>query len=273
MKRVVLTVALILVGVQSAVVHADPPHDREMLRMRLEHRLAETRQMQERLEAALERLHVGDPAVEVRADILLPPGGEARDGHRRGMRREGMRLGGQHERGPRFERLAPEEREELAQFVKEHAPELAQRLRQARERNPEAADRMFSGIAPRVRLLMEEGDAPMQDLRRRELRAGWDVLMATRDLTEALREDPDAPHAEVLANELRRALAEHFDVRLAMHLREIVILEERIEQLRSETERHFQTRDELIERRIDMLMRFAERRTRHAEPAGDDPER
>jgi uncharacterized coiled-coil protein SlyX len=256
-----------------AAPDADPERERAMMRARLAARLEETRHMQERLEAAIERLDAGESTRDVRAEVEIPPrmrrdgfrsgGGGGPPGERAGER--GERGGGAGFRGPP-DRPGPD-REAMLRFLNEHAPELAERLRLERERNPQMADRILGGMEGRVRLMMAEPDREMRDLRRRELRVSWDVLVASRALTESLQGGPDSPAALAAADTLRNALAAHFDVRLAMHEQEIETIEARLAQLRSDMQRQIGARDEMVDRRVDMIMRMADRRAGdHAPP-------
>lgn len=223
----------------------DPERDRAMLKARLENRLAETRQMQERLEGALQRLDEGAPAAEVRADLEMP-------GEHRELRRT---VGVPPWRETRH-RLTDEEREALKKFVHDQAPDLARRVDLLRNENPMLADRMLSRMEPRLRLFMAEEDQHMRELRMREMRASWDVLGATRAFADALRQSESVQRTRELAAELRNALREHFDLRQAMHQREIELLEQRLVQLRQEMEEHLEARDELVERRVEGVIRF-----------------
>jgi hypothetical protein len=256
--RVLIVVMSMLGGQAFAMQPAEPPRDeREALRIRLEHRLAETRQMQERLEGALRQLDEGEPAAVVRAEFDVPRG--PRRDHP--WRQERMRVGrdpGGIGRGDWPPRPPMLDREALVRFVREQAPELAGRLEGESRERPAMAEQMLQRIEPRVRLLMLERDREMRELRRQELGASWDVLALTRDLTEAIRQRAGAAVIGELALRLRGALGEQFDVRLAMHEREIGNLEMRLGQLREDMEAHIAARDEMVDRRVEGILKLAE---------------
>jgi hypothetical protein len=264
MKLLVLVLVLVLPAV-STLAEAQPPlrdgeRDRQVLRERLEARLADARQVQERMEAALRRLDAGDPAEDVRQG-LEPPRPEFRGPGGRGRSGPGMAGRG----GPPGPHAPPTDREAVLNFLQEHAPELMRRLHDERQHHPRMAERLLTHMEPRIRLFMAEGDPEMRDLRGRELRASLDVLSATRDLIMARREG--APEQlRGAAEELRSALGQHFDLRQAIHEREIQILEARLEQLRREMREHLAAREELVERRVQAILQMRTPESGEGEP-------
>lgn len=242
----------------------DPERDRAMLKARLESRLAEARQMQERLESAVQRLDEGASAAAIRADLEVPGEREWRRPMSRpqvGPGSGGPPPAGHGEGRGRRERLTDEERQAFVQYVQEHAPELAQRVQHLRDEHPMLADRMLSRMEPRLRLMMAEEDLEMRELRREELRAGWDVVSSTRQLADAIRGSADEMVVGNLAQSLRTALGEHFDLRQAMQEREIAMLESRLAQLRTEMDAHLVSRDEHVEQRVDAIIRAVRQRS------------
>src|SRR5690606_7663533 len=107
--------------------------------------------------------------------------------------------------GPGIMRRGPgPDREAVLKFLREHAPEIAERIGQERERNPRMVERILGGMESRIGTIMAERDREMRELRTRELRASWEVLGATRALGDALRnEEGDA--AGAAAERLRSA--------------------------------------------------------------------
>lgn len=261
----------------------DPERARAMLKARLEDRLAEARQTEARLEAAIQRLERGDSASDVRADLEAHevPERPRWDGRRPGGDWQGPPPEPGQGQGPMMVRERregrmppppPAEREAFFQALQEQAPELARRINAERESNPAMAERMLSSMEPRLRLLLAERDAEMRELRRMELRAGLDVLASIRALGAAARSGEGPDRVQELAHNVRGALIEHFDARQAMQEREVELLERQLSQLRREMSEYAASRDEMISRRLESIVRFATQ-PRPTDEGGDRPGR
>lgn len=225
---------------------ADPASDREALRARLVRRQEETRQSLARLERALKLLEEGEPTDRVRE--------EAGGTMRRGDRRDGH-TGPPRHRGDD----GPPTRESLMAFLQEHNPELAARMTAMRTSNPELADRILSRIEPHFREIAAERDPEMKELRIQNLRLGWELMGASRDLGQALREDSKGAEAEQAREALRALLGTQFDLQVKLHRREIALLEERIGKLREEMEKQSSDKDAYIAEKLQQIEQMSRR--------------
>ena len=236
------------------------PEDREALKARLERRQDETRQSLTRIERALKMLDEGQPTDRVREEASM----------RRGN-------GGSRSRGPDGAPQPPHPptREALAAFLLEHNPELASRLDELKVSNPEMADRILSRIEPHFREIAAERDAEMKELRTQNLRLGWEIMGAARELGQALRADPAGAAADQTRATLRALLANQFDLQVKLHKREIMLLEERVARLRQEMEQQSTDREKYVADKIEQMESWSKRaiqreRERH-EQQGDRP--
>lgn len=249
----------------------DQPDGRGDPGAQLERELAMLKARQTKLEEARRRISAGERPRDVLRELDLLRRGERDDGgppeglpgrrsfgpRGEGPRGEGPREGGfpgEGRRGPEF-MDKPESREAIEAFLQEHAPEVAKRLREARESTPELADRMWGRVAPRVRDAMNAGkrDPELVEPRMRELTAGMHVLDALVGFRQAQRVEGDAKTAAVEAarTKLRTAMGEVFDARLMGQEAEVQILSRRLDQMRSGIDKAKTDR----ERKLDSLLK------------------
>ena len=143
-------------------------------------------------------------------------------------------------------------------------PDLAQRVREHLERNPQRVRMLMQEQWPRLRRLVElkQRDPEMFELVVRDQR----LERRTHELAEQYRQARDEgrqEEAEQLQQQLEDSLREHFDVRQTMRERELARLEQRLEEMRQRIQQRREARDELIEQRLEYLTR---------EPEHDRPE-
>jgi hypothetical protein len=231
-----------------------PRDDRELARARLERRLEEARRNEQRLTEALQRLEAGASLDEVRA-AAEGPGRPLRGGR-------GDGAGRPRPPGPGVRGGPGPDPEAVERFLREHVPELAARLADLRQRNPEAAQVLLNRLSGRVRELMAERDPRLRDARLAEFRHAQRMFEVQRRFGELVRRG--APEAEVTAarNELRTAVAEQFELRMKRHEAEIAALEDRVGRVRKEVEDRTTRRAEIIEE----ALRRAEERARTGGP-------
>lgn len=250
---------------------ADQPEGRGDPAAQVDRELAMLKARQAKLEEARRRIGAGERPRDVLRELELLRRGEREDagppeglsGRRpfgprgEGPRGEGSREGGfpgEGRRGPEF-LDKPDSREAIEAFLQEHAPEVAKRMREARESTPELADRMWGRVAPRVRDAMNAGkrDPELVEPRMRELTAGMHVLDALVGFRQAQRVEGDAKAAAVEAAraKLRTAMGEVFDARLMGQEAEVQILSRRLDQMRSGIDKAKTDR----ERKLDSLLK------------------
>ncbi len=241
--------------------------DRAAVRARLQRRLEETRKAEERIARALERLEAGAPVEEVRGIAEGPWRGRRGPGGRPvGLPPpDGPPPGRPPPDGPPPE--GPPDQPAIMGFLREHAPEIANRLEGMRSRNPEEFERVMNRMGGRVREVMAEQDPGLREARLAEFRHGPKVFEASRRLGDLIRagapeEQIAAARAQVLA-----VVGEQFDLRLERHRAEIGALEERLARIRREADEYRSRRDEIIAQGVDRI----ERRAREApgEPPRD----
>ncbi len=235
-----------------------PRDDRELARARLERRLEEARRNEQRLTEALQRLDAGASLEDVRA-AAEGPGRPFRGGR-------GDGAGRPRPPGPDVRRGPGPDPEAVDRFLAEHLPELAARLADLRQRNPEAAQPLVNRLSGRVRELMAERDPRLRDARLAEFRHAQKMFDVQRRFGELVR--GGAPDAEVTAarNELRAAVSEQFELRMKRHEAEIAALEDRVGRVRKDVEDRTTRRAEIIEE----ALRRAEERARTGGPEGPD---
>ncbi|MFM9994449.1 MAG: hypothetical protein ACKVU4_01465 [Phycisphaerales bacterium] len=251
--------------------------DREQVKARLTRRQEDLARIQQRIQQAIERLDAGAALDEVR-QLADRPGdrpGDRGPGERDGRRGPGGRergAGDPNDGGPPATREGgpPDDRgmdrERTLAFVREHLPELWERIEQARQRGEEDHERMIGRLMPRLRELMAERDERVRDARIAEFRHGQTMFTAAFRYGELVRGgSPEAEQAAAKA-ELRTLVGKQFDLRIARHQAEIASLEDRLARLRKDVEEQTSRRDEVID---DGVKRFDERAREPRREGGD----
>ncbi len=235
------------------------------LRERLERRLAELQREEQRLRELIRRVDAGESPNEVMAEWGGPQGGGDVD-PRRGFGPD----------GPRRE-LTPEELDRAEAFVVELVPELAGRMAQVRETDPQGYERWRMMFAPRALDVMEslERDPARGELEREEFRAGTVMLMRLRDLRVAFDAGANSPAFASAKASLREALAAQFDAKLALREHELIGMSDRVDAVRAELDETRAGRDAHLDRVVDQaigrLTRWRERGDDRGPGRGERP--
>ncbi len=279
MTRVVLWLALFGVLGASRLSQPGEPaprpgqragEDRAAVQARLQRRLEETRKAEERIARALEQLEAGAPVEEVRGIAEGPwRGRRGPDGRPDGPPPDGPPPGRPPPGGPPPDGRPPEgpaDRPALMAFLREHAPEIADRLEGMRSRNPEEFERVMSRMGARVREVMAERDPGLREARLDEFRHGPKVFEASRRLVDLIRAGAPEEQIDAARAQVRALLGEQFDLRLERHRAEIGALEERLTRIRREADEYRSRRDEIIAQGMDRIERRA--RETPGDPAG-----
>ena len=247
--------------------------DPAAMRARLERWLEETRHREETIQAALKRLDEGASPEDVQRGMVagIRPnrqgersGGVPRDGATARARHDGQ---GPHDgpSGPADPHARPgADADQVLIFIEKHNPELAGRLATMRRDNPDSADRIIGRLAPHIREVLAERDDQTRELRIDQLKNGWEVMGAAGRLRDAVKAGDSAAREQGVAR-LRELFGQGFDLRVRLHEREIVVLEQRLAKLRQELSDQRNDRETFI---TDQLRRATEPRERR-EPKPD----
>lgn len=175
------------------------------------------------------------------------PGGEGADAPPR-PNGPGGRLG--QERGPWD---APEVTpEQILAFLREHAPELGERLGTLREQDARRADAFLSRFAPRVaEIRSAQGHDPkLARMLLGDFTLGMQVLETGSRYARAIAAG-EAEQADQFREELRGLVARQVDLRLARREHEIATLAERLAALQAEVQEQRDNREQLIDQVIE----------------------
>ena len=163
--------------------------------------------------------------------------------------------GSRYRRGGRPDTITEDEARQAFPIIELLQPDLAAELRELGERDPrrlrETMQRRFPGV--RYLINLKERDPETYRLRIRDLqlnRETRDVARAIQAAGAADRED----EADDLTETLEERVTEHFDVRQALRERELDVLRERIERMQEQLEDRADERDDLIEERVEELV-------------------
>ncbi|MFM9957052.1 MAG: hypothetical protein ACKVZJ_03180 [Phycisphaerales bacterium] len=137
--------------------------------------------------------------------------------------------------------------EEIIKFVEKERPEMAKRLRDLRERDPEAL-RVFMRDKGRqiARMMREESEQPeLWKARRAVADSERASFQAAR---EARKAEGDAKGPE--SDRLRTALRAQFDARAALAQQELAAAKQRVDRLSAQLEEAVKTRDAFLDERL-----------------------
>lgn len=150
--------------------------------------------------------------------------------------------------------MTEEQVKEAIELLREYRPEMAKRYEELREKDPERAQELMRPMLGRLMELsyLKRTDPEAFELRKQDYRLWRSVFELSGKLREA-RAAKDAAKVEELSAELRKQLAEHFDVRQKLRERELIRMEARLDEMRKEVEERKASRDKLIQSRIEEL--------------------
>lgn len=152
------------------------------------------------------------------------------------------------------DRIGPEQIDAALDVLDEVDPELAARVRQYRQQEPEAVlMRLRPHLPGLMRLVhLKQSDPEHYALRVADTRLERQTLDLSRQHREAAQRGDEAAAAE-LRESLRQALAEHFDVRQRLREKMLADLKKRVEQMQQQIQQRQSARQELIEQRLGEL--------------------
>jgi hypothetical protein len=146
--------------------------------------------------------------------------------------------------------------EEILAFMREHAPELGQRLGQLREEDPQMAERFLLRFSPRVSEIVaaRAHDPELAELLTRDFRLNMRLLDVGNRYARTLAAG-EAEQADQAKTELRELAAALVDLRHERRMHEIAMLDKRLEDLRAEVAEQRASREQLIGEMVEQAGR------------------
>lgn len=150
--------------------------------------------------------------------------------------------------------MTEEQIKEALELLREYRPEMAKRFEELREKSPERAQELMRPMLGRLMELsyLKRTDPEAFELRKQDYRLWRSIFELSGKVREA-RAAKDAAKVEELTAELRKQLAEQFDVRQKLRERELVRMESKLEEMRKQVEERKTSRDKLIQSRFEEL--------------------
>lgn len=141
--------------------------------------------------------------------------------------------------------------DKVTDFLKEVDPRLLERLKYLKEDNPAEFSRILSRVWHEMKMLerlkRENPEQYEAVLRIRKVEA------KVKMLAEDYRKSEDPKQKETLKKELKSALAQLFDLKMAQHEKEVKKLEEQLKKQREKLENQKKEKDKLVEERLQKM--------------------
>jgi hypothetical protein len=115
-----------------------------------------------------------------------------------------------------------------------------------------------------------EKDAAEFELRTKEVSTGLDVLMLGRAITDA-RKSNDKNAENAATEKLRKVMDERFNTRQQLSRIKVEQLRKQTDELEKQLKKNDETRDAVVQKRMDDFLRLMENREKKAEPANAKP--
>lgn len=140
----------------------------------------------------------------------------------------------------------------IEEFLSASAPDVLERFRELRTRDPEEAARKFRQMFPRMRMLyeMRSRDPEMFALRLRDIRHGRESLEAARAVArlDAKGAGTEDKARKEQVERLRRALGELYNVRGEILTKEIARIRTQLDEAARNVDSRAQMREETVEK-------------------------
>ncbi len=253
---------------------ADGRADRRPIRPFLEKRLAEFREAQTAAEQALKMLDEGKSPEEVRKFLA-----EHAPAGRRGM----LDLGADGERGdhpppgpggdlfgepgtspggpPTDHPLTADEREAVRDILQATFPEMVARFDELMKKDPEAAERRFKQMVPRVRFLLDlrKNDEPLFKMRLEEIRTTREAVESAAKIAGYERAGAKDEDEELIRERrhLHSLVATQMEIRTSVLAHELMQLQERVDRLKKEIGERADSSDEAVNRQVEAILQKA----------------
>ncbi|MEM9915205.1 MAG: hypothetical protein AAF911_09595 [Planctomycetota bacterium] len=151
-------------------------------------------------------------------------------------------------------RMSDEEVDAAYRIVVQLYPDLAERLDALRDEDPRRFKQTLERRFPRVRFLvqLQQRDPEMFDLRMADISLDQQTDALAKQLRDARAADDEDRYDE-LRDQIEAKVTEHFDVRQQIRAREIEMLKARLEELEQDLDDRDDDRKDLIEVRVNEL--------------------
>jgi len=151
-------------------------------------------------------------------------------------------------------RMSEDEVESALDVVVALYPELADRLNQLKEDDPERLRQTLERRFPRVRflLVLKQRDPAMYELRLDDIALERQTKALGKKIRQA-RADDDKDAYKKYREQLEELAAKHFDIRQAIRESEIEMLKGKIEDLEKRLDDRADDRKDLIEQRVEQV--------------------
>lgn len=162
--------------------------------------------------------------------------------------------------------LTEAETAEVLEFVKEHWPEYHARMLQVKEENPRRFRMIVRAAAHRMNQLQGMSEEE-RDARVRESKLKIEIYRLSQEYRQA--RNPEDKLA--LKKEIRTNVAEAFDLEQKVREYGLERLESQLRQLREQLKKRDEQRGEIIDERVEDILRARPGRERGDRPDGDRP--
>ncbi len=180
--------------------------------------------------------------------------------------------------GPRSQEprvLTEEDRAAIREVLAATAPEMLTKLRELEKTEPAKADQQYTRSLDRMRYLLDlrKRDAPMFELKAKEIRHGFEAMALARAIGEIDKAPtPDTAVRQQKVELLRAALLAQYNVRTQIMQREVDHSAERAAEMAKEIEKRPSQAAEAVEKNVrDMIDREKRRRDRQNNGDGGRP--
>lgn len=191
-----------------------------------------------------------------------------RDGHKMRVR-DGQRGGrprhdGYHAPRTLWNRMSPEDRDDVLDFMETHFPKMYGELERIKAQSPERYDRRMRRITREMMALMEvleeNPERGALELEQRQLH------VHIRMLSRKYHRTTDPQVAGQIRGDIREAIGAALDIRHELRGMTIEELESQLAELRQRHERALEHRDEIITRELERRLRPRDEHTPHGKP-------
>ena len=151
-------------------------------------------------------------------------------------------------------RMSDEDLEAAYRSVVQLYPDLAERREALRDEDPRRFKQTLERRFPRVRFLvqLQQRDPEMFDLRMADISLDQQTDTLARQLRDARAADDEDRYDE-LRDQIEAKVTQHFDVRQQIRAREIEMLKAKLEELEQDLDDRDDDRKDLIEIRVNEL--------------------
>lgn len=239
----------------------------DALRERLERRLLELQQEEAAIVRAQAELQRGASPGEVMRGLMRDRAFGAAERLRDGPGPRGAQE-------PAEVEYDPQRLREMLRFLRETAPQIADRVEAEIVDDPERAEQVYRRMAPRMlpQMEMRERDPELFTLRADSMRLDWQIRQAAQRVQRVRSANqPPAGELDAANNALRGLIAQRIDLTARERAVMIDRLERRVAEMRRELEESPRGREEQVEQIYQEVLDQESRRSRQPGPRGRVP--